>query len=139
MRYQEIGMVNYLFKRIQVNVHSSPFMIDFRQVFSHNDCFYKARKRTLIFSSWHFELWIINAKLICLFHKTLQWLLSKPGKLNHRKETCKVLTKDQTYITEIKKLIRNLCTTNESLYNGQLKLELLKYEVRNLLLTIRNE
>ena len=81
----------------------------------------------------------LNAKLVCLFHKTLQLLLSKPGKLNHRDENLKVLTKDQTYITEIKKLIRNLCTTNESLYNGQLKLELLKYEVRNLLLTVRNE
>ena len=40
------------------------------------------------------------------------------------------LTKDQTYITEIKKLIRSFCTTNESLYNRQLKWELLKYEVR---------
>ena len=39
------------------------------------------------------------------------------------------LTKDQNYITEIKKLIRSFCTTNESLYNHQLKWELLKYEV----------
>ena len=40
------------------------------------------------------------------------------------------LTKDQNYITEIKKLICSVCTTNESLYNRQLKWELLKYEVR---------
>ena len=40
------------------------------------------------------------------------------------------LTKDQNYITEIKKLICSVCTTNESLYNGQLKWELLKNEVR---------
>ena len=40
------------------------------------------------------------------------------------------LTKDQNYITEIKKLIRSFCTMNESLYNRQLKWELLKYEVR---------
>ena len=31
------------------------------------------------------------------------------------------LTKDQTYIHEIKKLIRSFCTTNESLLNRQLK------------------
>ena len=40
------------------------------------------------------------------------------------------LTKDQNYITEIKKLIRSFCTMNESLYNRQLKWELLKYEVQ---------
>ena len=40
------------------------------------------------------------------------------------------LTKGQNYIIEIKKLIRSFCTTNESLYNRQLKWELLKYEVR---------
>ena len=40
------------------------------------------------------------------------------------------LTKDQNYIIEIKKLIRSFCTTNESLYNRQLKWELIKYEVR---------
>ena len=40
------------------------------------------------------------------------------------------LIKDQNYITEIKKLLRSFCTTNESLYNRQLKWELLKYEVR---------
>ena len=39
------------------------------------------------------------------------------------------LTKDQNYITEIKKLIRSFFTTNESLYNCRLKWELLKYEV----------
>ena len=39
------------------------------------------------------------------------------------------LTKDQNYINEIKKLARSFCTTNESLYNRQLKWELLKYEV----------
>ena len=40
------------------------------------------------------------------------------------------LTKDQNYITEIKKLIHSFCTTNESLYNHELKWELLKYEVQ---------
>ena len=38
------------------------------------------------------------------------------------------LTKDQNYVTEIRKLIRSFCT--ESLCNFQLKRELLKYEVR---------
>ena len=38
-------------------------------------------------------------------------------------------TKEQNYITEIKKLICSFCTTNESLYNRQLKWELWKYEV----------
>ena len=42
------------------------------------------------------------------------------------------LTKDQNYITEFKKLIRGFCTTNASLYNRQLKWELLKCEVRKL-------
>ena len=37
---------------------------------------------------------------------------------------------DQTHITEIKKLICSFFTTNESLYNRQLKWELLKYKVR---------
>ena len=37
---------------------------------------------------------------------------------------------DQTYITEIKKLICSFFTTNESLYNHHLKWELLKYEIR---------
>ena len=40
------------------------------------------------------------------------------------------LSKDQNYITEIKKIIRSFCTTNESLYNHQLKWELLKCEVQ---------
>ena len=40
------------------------------------------------------------------------------------------LTKDQNYITEIKKLIRSFRTTNESLCNRQLKWELLKCDVR---------
>ena len=40
------------------------------------------------------------------------------------------LTNDQSYITEIKKLIHSFCTTNESLYNHELKWELLKYEVQ---------
>ena len=40
------------------------------------------------------------------------------------------LTKDQNYKTEIKKLIRNFSSENESLLNCQLKWELLKYEVR---------
>ena len=42
------------------------------------------------------------------------------------------LTEDQNYITETKKLIRRFCTINESLYNRQLKWELLKFEVRKL-------
>ena len=42
------------------------------------------------------------------------------------------LTKHQNYITEIKKLIRSFCTMNESLYNRQLKWELLKYEVQKI-------
>ena len=41
------------------------------------------------------------------------------------------LTGDQNYVTEIKKLICSFRTTNESLYNLQLKWELLNYEVRN--------
>ena len=41
------------------------------------------------------------------------------------------LTRDQNYVTEIKKLICSFRTTNESLYNLQLKWELLNYEVRN--------
>ena len=40
------------------------------------------------------------------------------------------LTKDQNYITEIKKLIRNFSNENESLFNHQLKWKLVKYEVR---------
>ena len=40
------------------------------------------------------------------------------------------LTKDQNYITEIKKLICSFCTTNESLFNCQLIWKLLKCEVR---------
>ena len=40
------------------------------------------------------------------------------------------LSKDQNYITKIKKLIRGFCATNESLFRSQLRLELLKYEVR---------
>ena len=43
------------------------------------------------------------------------------------------LTKDQNYITEIKKLIHSFCTTNEPLYNRQLKWEFLKYEVPKLI------
>ena len=39
------------------------------------------------------------------------------------------LTKDQDYITEIKKTICIFCTANKSLSNRQLKWELLKYEV----------
>ena len=42
------------------------------------------------------------------------------------------LIKDQNYISEIKKLIRNFSNENESLFNRQLNLELLKYEVRKL-------
>ena len=34
------------------------------------------------------------------------------------------LTKDQAYTNEIKKVIRSFCTTNESLYNRELKWEL---------------
>ena len=44
------------------------------------------------------------------------------------------LTKDQNCKTEIKELIRNFSNENESLFNPQLKWELLKCEVRNLLL-----
>ena len=40
------------------------------------------------------------------------------------------LTRDQNYVTDIKKLICSFRTTNESLYNRQLKWELLNYEVR---------
>ena len=40
------------------------------------------------------------------------------------------LTKDQNYIIEIIKLIRNFSNKNELLFNRQLKQELLKYEVR---------
>ena len=40
------------------------------------------------------------------------------------------LTKDQNYIIEIKKLILNFSSKNESLFNCQLKWELLKYVVR---------
>ena len=40
------------------------------------------------------------------------------------------LTKTKNYITEIKELICSFCTTNESLFNRQLKWEHLKYEVR---------
>ena len=39
------------------------------------------------------------------------------------------LTKDQSYIIEIKKLISNFCIRNEFFFNRQLKWELLKYEV----------
>ena len=42
------------------------------------------------------------------------------------------LTKDQNYIIEIKKLIGNFSNENKSFFNCQLKLELLKYEVRKL-------
>ena len=40
------------------------------------------------------------------------------------------LTKDQNYKSEIKELIRNFSSENESLLNRQLKWELLKYKVR---------
>ena len=40
------------------------------------------------------------------------------------------LTKDQNYINEIKKLVRSFCT----IYNRQLKWELLKYEVRKFII-----
>ena len=40
------------------------------------------------------------------------------------------LTKDQNYVIEIKKLIRNFYNESESSFNRQLKLEFLKYEVR---------
>ena len=40
------------------------------------------------------------------------------------------LTKDQSYLIEIKKIIRNFSNENESLFNHQLKWELLKNEVR---------
>ena len=40
------------------------------------------------------------------------------------------LIKDQNYITEITKLIRNFSNENEFLFNCRLKWELLKYEVR---------
>ena len=40
------------------------------------------------------------------------------------------LTKDQTFIAEIKKLIRSFCSANISPFNRQLKWELLKYEVQ---------
>ena len=35
----------------------------------------------------------------------------------------------KNYIIEIKKLIRNFCTKNQSLFNRQLKWKLLKYEI----------
>ena len=40
------------------------------------------------------------------------------------------LTKDQNYIIEIKKLIRNFCTKKKFLFNLQLKWKFIKYEVR---------
>ena len=43
------------------------------------------------------------------------------------------LTKDQNHITEIKKPIHSFCTTNESLYNRQLKWEFIKYAVPKLI------
>ena len=39
------------------------------------------------------------------------------------------LSKDQNYITEIKKMICNFCSENESLFNCQLKWDFLRYEV----------
>ena len=49
------------------------------------------------------------------------------------------LTKDQTYVTEIKKLICSFCTINECLYNRQLKWELLKYEVRKFAINYKKQ
>ena len=49
------------------------------------------------------------------------------------------LIKDQNYITEIKKLSRILCTANESLYNCQLKWELLKYEFQKSIINYMKE
>ena len=45
------------------------------------------------------------------------------------------LTKDQNYITEIKKLTLNLRTANRSLLNRHLKWELLNYEVTTFTIT----
>ena len=49
------------------------------------------------------------------------------------------LSKDQKYKTEIKKLIGSSCTTNESLFNSQLKWELLKYEVQNFIINFTKQ
>ena len=75
-------------------------------------------------------------------HSPVIFSLSKANDCLRRKGFWKFnssLTKYQNYITEIKKLIRSFCTTNESLYNHQLKEKLLKYEVRKFTITIRNK
>ena len=66
-------------------------------------------------------------------HSPVIYSLSKENDYRRNKGFWKIkssLTKDQNYITKIKKPIHSFCTTNESLYNRQLKWELLKYEVR---------
>ena len=66
-------------------------------------------------------------------HSPVIFSLSKGNKCLRGKGFWKFnssLSKDQNYITEIKKVIRSFCTTNESLYNHQLRWELLKYEIR---------
>ena len=45
------------------------------------------------------------------------------------------LTKDQSYILEIEKLIRSCCTANKSLSSRQLKWELLKHEAQKFTFT----
>ena len=45
----------------------------------------------------------------------------------------------KNYIIEIKKLIRNFCTKNQSLFNRQLKWKLLKYEVTEFTIRYKNK
>ena len=69
-------------------------------------------------------------------HSPVIYSLSKENDYRRSKGFWKFkssLTKDQNYITKIKKPIHSFCTTNESLYNRQLKWEFLKYEVPKLI------
>ena len=69
-------------------------------------------------------------------HSPVIYSLSKENDYRRNKGFWKIkssLTKDQNYITKIKKPIHSFCTTNESLYNRQLKWEFLKYEVSKLI------
>ena len=66
-------------------------------------------------------------------HSPVLFSLSKEKTTPWGKRFCKCnnsLTKDQNYIIEIKKLIRNFSNKNESLFNCQLKWDFLKFAIK---------
>ena len=69
--------------------------------------------------------WLFSCALLSFKRKRLRYLRDKAfWKFNS------FLTKEQNYITEIKKLIGSFCTKEKFFFNVQLKWEFIKYELR---------